>query len=562
MAKVYLIQNKETREVIVWEGTLKDFIGAHVFLLGKYRDGMRRALANTKDRDSYYKGWKVLFYGIENSYIDEIENKGVEVKLISENKNYFVTSNGEIHSIRNRKELKPFSNQRGKGYLKVKLCQDGNERSLYVHRLVAQAFIPNTEFKLEVNHIDEDPSNNNIENLEWVTHLENSNHGTKNERHSKALMKPKEYYSTKSTTRKNFKKTCEKQGWDFEDFAEEWKGEKEWSNKKYFYHFKGEQDEWEQVAEDYEKEKQDENEPMDVDIIRKANGWDKELYDNTKKQMIKDYKENTPKVLEFMKLPKDIEMIKLKNEWEEIKGQLETVKPTLVCNGIELKKTERNVLVVGDLHLPFALKNALKFAKQVYHENDITDVIFIGDIVDNHYTGYHETDPDGYSANDELRYAQIEVQKWAKAFPNAKLVLGNHDRLPNRKAFTSGISKKWIKTIDEVLGIPWEVRNSFTIGNFYFVHGDKKSAKGKAIDLSMSVVQGHAHSKFGCNIVSANKKNTTFAIQVGCLIDHNSFAMAYGEGSSSMARGLCVIKDIEGDVEIKMIPIPIDMLED
>ena len=50
-----------------------------------------------------------------------------------------------------------------------------NQQILYVHRLVAETFIPNPENKNQVDHIDRDPSNNNIENLRWVTRQENQN---------------------------------------------------------------------------------------------------------------------------------------------------------------------------------------------------------------------------------------------------------------------------------------------------------------------------------------------------------------------------------------------------
>ena len=66
------------------------------------------------------------------------------------------------------------------GYKKVELHK-GNEKrkSFKVHRLVAQAFIPNPENKLEVNHIDGNKHNNNVNNLEWVTSSENKIHAFK-----------------------------------------------------------------------------------------------------------------------------------------------------------------------------------------------------------------------------------------------------------------------------------------------------------------------------------------------------------------------------------------------
>lgn len=85
------------------------------------------------------------------------------------------------------------------GYLTVQLWKNGKPKTCKVHRLVAQTFIPNPENKPQVNHIDEDKTNNFVflnedgsvdkekSNLEWKSHKDNCNHGTRNERISKKM---------------------------------------------------------------------------------------------------------------------------------------------------------------------------------------------------------------------------------------------------------------------------------------------------------------------------------------------------------------------------------------
>ena len=62
------------------------------------------------------------------------------------------------------------------GYLQLRVKKNGNLKTVVVHRLVADAFIPNPDGKPEVNHIDGDKKNNNADNLEWVTRSENIKH--------------------------------------------------------------------------------------------------------------------------------------------------------------------------------------------------------------------------------------------------------------------------------------------------------------------------------------------------------------------------------------------------
>ena len=98
---------------------------------------------------------------------------------------YFVSSMGNVMNIKTGRILKPVDN--GKGYIFVSLCSHGNSLTHLVHRLVAEAFIPNPKNKPEVNHRDEVKTNNLLGNLEWLTRTENNNYGMRNKRASMAL---------------------------------------------------------------------------------------------------------------------------------------------------------------------------------------------------------------------------------------------------------------------------------------------------------------------------------------------------------------------------------------
>ena len=119
--------------------------------------------------------WKPI-KGYEGLY--EVSNLG-RVKSLNRK---ILCSNGLIKEIK-EKILTPKDN--GKGYLNVHLSKNGNHKHLYIHRLVAEAFIPNPNNLPQVNHKDENKSNNCVDNLEWCTAKYNMNYGTHNERVSK-----------------------------------------------------------------------------------------------------------------------------------------------------------------------------------------------------------------------------------------------------------------------------------------------------------------------------------------------------------------------------------------
>jgi hypothetical protein len=94
---------------------------------------------------------------------------------------YSVSDDGKVRNDITNKELKLRTQQ---GYKHVTIVVEGVPKSCRVHRLVAIAFIPNVDNKPYVNHIDCNRSNNNVENLEWVTPAENSQKAAKEGRWS------------------------------------------------------------------------------------------------------------------------------------------------------------------------------------------------------------------------------------------------------------------------------------------------------------------------------------------------------------------------------------------
>ena len=104
---------------------------------------------------------------------------------IEEYPNYMVSNFGRVKSLGNnktRKEkiIKPRKTKRN--YYRVSLCKNGKQKDYYIHRLVAEAFIPNPDNLPQVNHKDENTLNNCVSNLEYCDVLYNNNYGTRNKR--------------------------------------------------------------------------------------------------------------------------------------------------------------------------------------------------------------------------------------------------------------------------------------------------------------------------------------------------------------------------------------------
>ena len=206
-----------------------------------------------------------------------------------------------------------------------------------------------------------------------------------------------------------------------------------------------------------------------------------------------------------------------------------------------LNKKERRILVVGDLHAPFTLPNYLNHCIETYSNFNCNQVIFIGDILDNHAFSCHEPDPDGLSPGSELLMAKKFVKDWYKAFPKADVLIGNHDRMASRKAMTGGVPSAWIKSYNDVLGTPkWNWCETIVYDNVLFEHGEGGQAARKAQNNMMSSVCGHTHTSAYVQWF-VGKKFKVFGMQVGCGVDSTSYAAAYARNFKKQAIGCGVV---------------------
>jgi len=208
---------------------------------------------------------------------------------------------------------------------------------------------------------------------------------------------------------------------------------------------------------------------------------------------------------------------KMLDEWEIFKTKTQNIESS----------SDKNVLVIGDIHEPFCKPGYLEFCKQQQIKFGCTKVIFIGDLIDNHAQSFHNTDPDGLSAKDELILATKKLKAWYEAFPEATVVLGNHDRIIARKLFSVGVSQRWMKPLGEILEVPnWEFVEQVIHNDVLYIHGEGGTALKKAQSEMCSVVQGHLHSDGYVHLLNGGKQ---FAMQVGCGIDFESYAFAYAQ---------------------------------
>jgi hypothetical protein len=145
------------------------------------------------------------------------------------------------------------------------------------------------------------------------------------------------------------------------------------------------------------------------------------------------------------------------------------------------------------------------------------------------------------SAGDELDAAIENVAKWYKLFPKMDVILGNHDRLIMRKASTGGIPRRWIMDYQDIFGVPgWHFTERVVYNNVQYIHGEGGTARTRAKKDMMNTVQGHLHTQaYVEHVVGAAMH--VWGMQVGCGVDHRSYAMAYAKDYGKPAIGIGLV---------------------
>ena len=223
--------------------------------------------------------------------------------------------------------------------------------------------------------------------------------------------------------------------------------------------------------------------------------------------------------------------------------------------------TTYNVLTFSCLHEPFSHVDAFDFLKAVADRYNVDRVICLGDETDGHAKSFHEHDPDLKSDSDELDMAIENLKKYYKLFPNVEILNSNHGSLVHRRARNAGLSSRYIKSMNDILGAPkgwiWKDSSiiSFSSGfKVLFKHGIKKNYLAIAREYGMCFVQGHFHTQLGIQWYS-NEIQQAWGMNVGCLIDNDSLAFRYNK--SNLASPVLGCGIIQSGIP-KTIPMILD----
>lgn len=191
------------------------------------------------------------------------------------------------------------------------------------------------------------------------------------------------------------------------------------------------------------------------------------------------------------------------------------------------------VLCIGDQHAPATHPGYLAFCRDLHSRFNCNAVVHIGDVADFHSISRHETAPEADGPEAEFNLAYDQIQEWHKAFPDAKVCEGNHDKRLYAQAATVNIPGRFLKGYKELWDTStWDWKPEHIVDDVYYFHGTgcggMYPAPNTMQKMLMSVVMGHVHSAGGI-WWRANPIRRIFGMNTGCGVDDKHIAFRYGE---------------------------------
>ena len=212
--------------------------------------------------------------------------------------------------------------------------------------------------------------------------------------------------------------------------------------------------------------------------------------------------------------------------------------------------------IIGDTHIPYELDGYLQWCYDVFDQWAVDRIIHIGDAFDNHALSFHDSEPMLKGVTGEVTEARERASEMYDLFPEATLILGNHDRIPARQLRKIGMEPTiFMKPFEEIYDMPegWSTENTVQIDDVIYHHGETAGGMNgflkDAKNRMQCAVSGHNHSNAG--IASfATQNELVWGMAVGCGVDRDHMAFAYGKNFPSKPIIACgVVVDGEPHVE-------------
>ena len=212
--------------------------------------------------------------------------------------------------------------------------------------------------------------------------------------------------------------------------------------------------------------------------------------------------------------------------------------------------------IIGDTHLPYELDGYLDFCVETFDRYGVDTVVHIGDMFDNHSLSFHDSEPMLHNVMGEYESAFERAQDWYEAFPEATLVMGNHDRIPARQLRKLGMEPSiYMRPIEDLFGMPegWQVVDQIEIDDVLYHHGETAGGingfRKDAETRMRCTVSGHNHSNAGIS-ATATDQELVWGLAVGCGVNHEHMAFAYGKHFAKKPIVACGLV-IEGEPHIE-----------